>query len=810
MKKIFLASTIFYFFLSGTTCIAQTNLHGLIVDKNDKPVASANVLLLNSKDSALVKGTISSAEGIYLFENIPAGKYLVASTMSGYEETNSSIFTISSNQNTTNLGKLSLVESAKQLDGVVVTASKKPLYEQKIDRMVINVAASITSAGSTALDVLERSPGVVVNHQNNSIAMNGKSGVVVMINGKINHMPLDAVMQMLAGMSSGNIEKIELITTPPANFDAEGNAGFINIVLKENNNFGTNGSFAATLGYGKGPVTGANFNLNHRKGKVNLYGDISYSRVKKPFIAEGYTKFYTGGNTIETYFTGDRTDTTRNINGRFGIDVEINKHTVVGALVSGYDNYYSQAELNGNRIVKNTNLDTSVKLSNSEFNHWSNYGVNLNLQHKFKENANLLVNLDYIHYMNNQPVQYFTSYYNNTGTFVRSTRTRSGKITPIIFWVGSIDYTKKLKKGMILEAGFKKTISAFTNDISLERLKQNAWTTDSSLSAKYKLDENYSAVYSSLSFHINKSTDVKMGLRYEYTNSNLGTDQTKDIVDRHYGNLFQSFFISHQLNKDNSVNFSYSMRITRPKITDLAPFTYYIDANTLLTGNPALQASVSNNFKANYIFKKYLFSVSYSREDNAITGFQPKSDSVNRKIVFTPENLDNQKTISAILSIPLTINKWWSMQYNTTGLLQQVNAFYKGDPVQFEQFNFQININQNFKLPKNIAIELSGFYQSPMLNGIFLTKQSGTVDLGIKKKLEGKKGSFFFNVSNIFNTLNFSGSAVLPEQNLNTNFNLYFSQRTYKLTYTRNFGKEKLKGKRERVTGAEEEKGRVQ
>ena len=144
--------------------------------------------------------------------------------------------------------------------------------------MVINVENSITSAGSTALDVLERSPGVMVDRLNNALSINGKNGVVVMINGKINHLPVSAIVQLLAGMTSDNIEKIELITTPPANFDAEGNAGFINIVLKTNSQNGTNGSYSATVGYARWEITEGTINFNHRKGPVNLYGDYSFTR----------------------------------------------------------------------------------------------------------------------------------------------------------------------------------------------------------------------------------------------------------------------------------------------------------------------------------------------------------------------------------------------------------------------------------------------------------------------------------------------------------------------------------------------------
>ena len=207
----------------------------------------------------------------------------------------------------------------------VTVAVMKPLFEQKIDRIIINVKNSITAAGSTVLDIFERSPGIIIDRQNNVISMSGKNGVVIMINGKINHMPFSALLQMLSGMNSSNVEKIELITTPPANFDAEGNAGFINIVLFNDPSYGTNGSYSATVGYGNGATTMTSINFNHRNGKINVNGNLSFSSIhaKQLFTFYRNVNFYS--KTTESNTISNRDPTITNYNGRIGFDYQVSK-----------------------------------------------------------------------------------------------------------------------------------------------------------------------------------------------------------------------------------------------------------------------------------------------------------------------------------------------------------------------------------------------------------------------------------------------------------------------------------------------------
>jgi Outer membrane protein beta-barrel family/Carboxypeptidase regulatory-like domain len=788
------------------SCIAQTTVTGVIVGRNNAPVAHANVLLLHSKDSSLVKGMLAATDGNFIFENIPVGSYLITSTFVGYKQIWSSAFYVSDNKSL-DIGKLTLTESARELNAVTVTA-KKPLYEQKPDRLVINVQNSITSAGNTALDVLERSPGVLVDRQNNSISLKGKDGVALMINGKVNYMPVAAAMELLKGMSAGTIEKIELITTPPANFDAEGNAGYINIVLKTNDHFGANGSYSASLGYGKGLVGDASVNVNYRKGKINIFGNLSYSHVAKPLPISSYTMVSNQGTIRGFQFLGDRDETVRNINGRLGLDYQLNKKTVFGILLSGYDNRYEQVEKNEILLRKNNVLDTTSKQSNSELNHWQSIGVNLGMQHDFREGSKLAVNADYIYYKNDQPFHYHSAYYNSAKEFVYDEQKISTKITPIGFWIGALDYSQKLGKKVNMETGVKGTIADFKNDLGFERLKQGVWVIDTSLTTQYKLNENYAAIYTSFDWSIDENTKAKTGLRYEYTNSNLGSTQTKNIVDRHYGNLFPVITLSRTLDKNNSINLSYSKRISRPTFNNLAPYIYYVNENTIITGNPVLQPSVSHTITTDYTFKKYTLSLSFNKQDHAIAIFQPTVDSVANKVVLAPDNF-KQKLLSALVTIPVEITNWWNMQYSITGIWQQVDASdNKG--LTRNNANININVTQNFRLPDNISVELSGFYQSRRLEGIYTQKEYGSLNIGIRKKLPGTKGALTFSANNILDSQETVLTANYPEKNMVNGFNINFVQRTFRLTWTRSFGNTRVKERRERTTGAEDEKGRVQ
>jgi hypothetical protein len=795
-------------FCTSSGLLAQNSIYGIVQDDQQQPQSFCNILLLNTQDSSLVKGALTDDDGKYQIENINAGSYIVKYSMIGFTPHFSTPQRIMPDRKTIDLGVVQLKANAQVLNTVEVKA-RKPLYEQKIDRLVVNIQNSITSTGSNALEVLERSPGVIVDRQNSGLSLSGKGGVVVMINGKINYSPIAAVVQMLEGMSADNIEKIELITTPPANLDAQGDAGYINIVLKENINTGWNGSLSLMAGYAKGEQNSANVSVNYRNNKLSLFANYSFLRNVSVQLFENYRSVVDGNNRLENFTKSDRDALQHNHSFRFGLDYELSDKTIIGFMTSGYDNEWSMDASNVNTTKINGVVDSMIDIVNDEINHWKHLMGNVNLNHTFGDAAKLNIDLDYLYYYNENPNGYINDYLGANNDFLFQIKTRASKTTPINIAVAKMDYTKSFGDNFKLETGVKSTRSQFENNILVEELELETWKADPDFTADFDLQENISAAYMAIDYKIDDKTDFKAGLRYEYTESNLGSPEEPNIIDRKYGNFFPSIFLSRTINDDNSINFAYSRRINRPTFRDMAPFIIFLDPTTFYSGNPAIQPSISNAVKVAYRLKSSMLSLEYTHEDEAIASHQNRFDpETNRQIWFT-SNLDYRKTATLMLAVPIYVNDWWSMQNNAMGIWQEVGALYNDAQLNIQQKNLRFNSSQQFKLPKGFGFEISGFYQTASLFGTARMEATGMLNLGIQKKLNNNNGVFSFNVNDVLNSFELRSEQDIPELGLVTKFLGDFSQTQFRLSYSRNFGNKKLKGSRKRSTGSEAERRRV-
>ena len=808
MKVIFFKTTLTLLnVLIVFSLYAQTTLVGKVINEAQEPVSFANILLLQSTDTTLIKGVVTNLEGefqIIVDENISTDAILQAS-MIGYQPKYHKINIISNQVNS--IQPLILSENATVLEGVEVV-SRKPLYTQEIDRMVVNVQNSVTSAGGNALEILSKSPGIQVDQANNAIAVMGKQGVIIMINGKRSRMDLQALMQLLGSMPADNIQKIEIITTPPANFDAEGNAGIINIVLVKNMEDGFNGNLGGNFGYGVRPKGGINTNFNFRQGKVNVYGDYSFNHE----LIQAYTQF---GNTIrfndlvtQTSGYSDRPATQVFHNGRLGLDYQWSDKTIVGILFSGYSTLWKLDAETDITTTSNLNPTFYENLHSVEKNHWLHGMANFSLTHQFNDNEKLDVNYDYLHYIDHNPTDYNQSTFDEANTLLSNEQFQSRKRTPINIQVAKIDYDKKVNDKWRYEIGAKATTSNFTNDISVAYLLGENWAYDLDYTNIFNLEERIAALYFSSDYQLDKKTTLKAGLRYEYFTAHLTTETDANLVNRKSGNFFPSLFVSHQINENNLVQMAYSRRIQRPNFDQLAPALFFFGPNTILSGNPSIQQTFTDNIKLDYRHKAYSFSLEYNYADAPIAYGQPLVLEEKNQFVIQAANMDSRQMVTGTVSLPFELANWWTTRLNMNGYWINQNPIIDDQVIARDNWTYGVYLSNDIKLPKDYNLQVGGNYYSAFQYGLGDVPVRWNLNVGVQKTFKDVKVTLNWN--DIFNTGSFWDMRInQPQLNRVSRFYYDLEGSVIRLSMSYKFGKKDLKTARQRSTGSEEERGRV-
>jgi outer membrane receptor protein involved in Fe transport len=789
-------------------CLLQNlsgQITGRLITANDQPVISASMALIKNTDSLPVKIILTDSSGNFRFEKINPGSYKLRATNIGYETWQSLQFEVSIAEPDRNFGTIILAEDKKQL-GEVVVRSIKQIYQQKPEGLVVNVENSILTKGSSALQVLERSPGVVINRRDNSIELNGKSGVMVMLNGKLMRLSMEQVVTLLSGMSADDISSIELLTTPPAKYDAEGSAGLINIVLKKNKKQGTNGSVSLTAGYGYKEKGTASMNLSHNKNNLNLYGSYTFSRdntYSNMYVSSTQDMPFLGGNVFVTgWFTSkfkrDNHDAT------VGFDYKLNPKTTLGASIT-----YNNSRLSGSSFTNagyNVLPDSLLQYTgkNSGHNLWNNLVNSIYVERSLRKEGKINAGIDYLYFNNTDHSSVQSSFINKHGMQAGNNESlfspgqQGFANTTIKVLVSRIDYTKQLKKNITLEAGIK---NAFTQSISssgIESLINGEWTGSEQTSNHIRMKEGISALYSSVNSKLDASASLTVGLRYEYSSTNMDNSKSGDnIANRKLSAFFPSIFFSKQVSGNSELQLSYTKRISRPTYNDLASYVGYSDPTAVYTGNPFLKPTITHNIKMGYNYKSYSFSLLLSRDINAITRYQLSESAARDMLLISPQNLDWQNNITFQSNLPLKVNDLWTMNYGFVGWYRKYKVSFSKQPFEKEWFGYSFNFNQSFKLPESFSAELSGVYHSRSYDGTKTVKGFGTLNAGIKKELKNNGGSFQFSVSDILSSEHyFINYGTITEEAFSIKSYVGFYPESahspiLKLTYSRSFGKTK-------------------
>ncbi|MGM0580878.1 MAG: TonB-dependent receptor domain-containing protein [Bacteroidota bacterium] len=779
---------------------AQNKITGTVKDSKNAPLSFSNVVILQPKDSALVTGTVSDANGNFEIRNIENGNYILQTLMIGYQASSQTV-EITNQKPSVTLNIIMNVDT-RNLDEVVVKA-KKPLYEKKADRMVVNVQSQITSSSKSVLDVLARSPGVIVNQQNNSISMFGQNGVGIMINGKLSQMPIEAVVQMLNGMNASNIEKIELITSPPVKYDAEGVGGLINIVTKNSPNLGTNGNAALTAGYNQGKILAGNLSLNHRQDRINYF--IEYgnrSDDNNQLWKENRTIF--GDNFDQTIdINQERVFNLTEQNLRAGLSYDLTEKTTVNLLTRGRKrNWYMDAVTNNiNQAAPDSTILTTMELNES--NVWLDAMIGLGIEHQFNKQHSLNANFDYLYFVNDNPSNYdISTQINNRIDSEKSLKVT--KDTPLNFKVSMLDYTYLLSDKLKLQAGAKASLSELENNVIVTDFEQEQWTINNRFTSLAQLKEDVWASYVSLDWSISDNLKIYSGLRYEFTDTYLSEGDNEGLVDREYGNFFPNFSISNKLAEESTISFAYSRRITRPNFNEIAPFVLFSGPNTFFAGNPALFPAITDGLDLSYQLKSWWVSVKYNSTDNQILRFQPETNPETGEQIYRSQNMDYFNSWVMTSSLPIFITSWWEIQ-NDISLNHQ--SFKTHNEYKDEGFTWNANSTFTFSLPRDFTIEASGNYFSTQFMGLWKIQPYGQLDLGIKKSFE--KSSLSLSIIDVFDTFDpyDSDGRILNGQGV-TQFDMELNIRSVNITYTKTFGNNKLKSVNLN-SGSEDERNRV-
>ncbi len=781
---------------------------GTMLDENKKPAEFVTMMLVHAIDSSLVKGAVTDVDGKYEFDQIPEGQYRVAASMVGYKKMYTTPFTINQANLQVALPVLQLVMDAKNLNEVVVIG-QKPFIEQKLDKTVVNVENSIVSSGSTAMEVLEKAPGIMVD-KDDKISLKGKQGVIIMIDGKQTYLSAEEVSNMLRNMQSNAIEQIEIITNPSAKYDAAGNSGIINIKLKKNKNMGMNGNLTAGAGYGKLPKYNGGINLNYRNGKFNVFGNYNYGYNERFNITE-LNRVVNYENEVTLFDQYNRRTSRFNNNSyKVGVDYYLNKKNTFGFMANGFLNSGNMNVVNNTDIMDGSgNLKSNVALLNNIENSWKSMAYNLNYKRTFDSTGReFTADVDYSKFMGQGSDNIRNYYYNSVGEETQVPLLLKSDIpSEVDIKSFKADYIHPLGKTAKLEAGVKSSYVVTDNDVKFNLFRENSWEVDTTKTNHFKYTENINAAYVNFSKELSKIWSLQLGLRAEQTISKGNSITLNKVVDRNYLEFFPSVFLSQKVGKDHQMAYSYSRRIDRPSYQDLNPFVYFLDLYTYFQGNPFLKPQFTNSFQVSHTYKGgFTTTLGYSHTKDIFTQVTIQDDQTQITRA-TMTNLDARQNYNLGLSMPIPVTKWWSTNNNVNVFYNQFRSTFLDEQLDNSQLAVNVNTNHTFILPKDFTAEVSGFYNSPFVEGILRGKAMYAIGFGLQKSFMNKKANLKLNVNDVFNMMRFRGAINYSNMDLRI-FNKWESRQA-RVTFTYRFGKNDIKPARKRATGSESEENRI-
>lgn len=786
--------------IAAGLCFAQTfaqaqqpagKLSGRVLEADRQPAIAATVTLLKAKDSTSVITTLTNVDGEFILEKLNAGEYLISISAIGFDKYQTSLISLKESSDM-NMPDIILHPGSTALKGVSVTA-QKPLVEQLLDRTVVNVDAFISNTGATALEALEKVPGLIVD-DNGTITYKGRSGVRVLVDDRPTYLSGENLANYLRSLPASQLDKIELMSNPPARYDAAGNAGIINIRTKKIDQKGFNGSLNASIGKAAYWRSIESLALNYRVNKLNFFLNSGYNLGKSYrrldvdrhyFDSSGVFK---SGYTEEAYF--------RNLssapNIRAGLDYFLSPKNTLGIIVTGsVSNQRSSNPITSRITDKTGGLDSTILADNHSKYSFKNGGINLNYVHQFDSlGKSLSFDASYLRYDNMRDQNFQNTTYDAAGAFGAFQNIIASIPTIVNIYAAKSDFTMPLANKIKLSAGVKASFVNTDNAANYFNVIDADTTVNLDNTNHFIYHENIQAGYISLN-QDSKRFSWQLGLRGEHTDVSgyqYGNLRSKDsAVVQHYFSLFPTAFFSYKIDTagHHQLIASYGRRIDRPNYQDLNPFVVILDKYSAFQGNPFLRPQYSNNYQLSYNYQNIIiFALNYSR----VTDFQTENDYQQGNIFAGGfVNLGHATTRSASVNVSVSPVKCWNMN----DYVELTDNTYEGQLttsyLNVSKPFLNVTVNNQFALGEGWSAELSGFYNGSRVWAQFVHEPEWSVNTGLSKKIIHNKASIKLSARDIFNRY-FSGGDITNLAGMTAHYRNDNANRSLTLGFSYNFG----------------------
>jgi hypothetical protein len=805
MKKQLFILGILSFIASIGSVVAQqssSSISGRVLDSKALPLPFTNVALYTATDSSLVIVGLTDEEGRFILPRLETGSYWMKISFVGYQSYLSDIFELAPDRELI-WNEITLEEDSEKLDEVVVQG-EIPILEIKQDRIIFNVAQTMYSIGISALELFRKTPNVIIDNAGN-IRMMGRNGAMVALNGKILPLTGTDLTAYLQTLQSDQIESLELITEPGAQFDAVGTSGVINIVMKKNSELGSNGSFSTGYSIGNKSRYNTSLSGNYRNNVLNVFGTYSFNRYQNPYNEDFLTQ--QSGFIIDLKADGDLSLIRHSF--QTGLDFNLSPKSVIGFLANGSFVDGSLEIADRATFGTSSGVEGLLRAESNNFVTRTDLSFNFNYRFQNEKGTSFNVDADYAYFdntlNNSQPNQIFDAagstlllenlYFTNSPTVIDIKSAKAD--TEIALGRGSL--------GM----GMKFTAIQSDNKFEFFRDEQGILIPDGERSNDFSYDEKVTAAYATYKIDWDEKFNLITGLRAEYTDTKgiLQSQQSLEnpLFERNYLNFFPSLSFSYLPNENHNWSFSANRRINRPNYKSLNPFQVLLNEFYFEQGNPFLLPEYATNLTIDHTYKSIVTSSLTFNQIKNLFGdlYLPLENNIT---IGTEVNLDKQSQLTLNVSAPIFLSDWWEMYGSFTGFYVKNKFDTLNTNFDAKIASMSLSIQNTFSLPKDWSIELSGFYDSPTLLGVYETGTIWTVDMGIQKTILKDKGSFTIGVSDIFRT-NYLPQTINSSL-ITVNQIRIEDTRRFLVSFKYNFGNNKLKASRNRDNSLDEEKSR--